>query len=673
MNPIAVQLNETIEKNAPAVLSCLSGLGKELYFPKGIISQGNEAKEKASRYNATIGTATLNGKPMKFSNIGAYFPDTEPADVFPYAPVAGRKKLRALWADKLKQQNPLLNSLPLSMPIVTGGITHGISIIADMFVNPGDTVLLPDMMWGNYRLTFGVYRGAQVDTYPFFDAQYRLDTAGFARSLKEAAQKTAGKVIVMFNFPNNPTGYTCSAQEAAELKQVLLETASAGTKILCLCDESYYGLFFDDCLKVSFFSVVAGQHENLMAVKLDGATKEYFVWGFRVGFITFGIKCVDPQPVYNALEQKISGLIRGTVSCLNHHAQTVIEKAVTDKTTETEWQKCFDLLRRVPPRLRLFTLPENTAGFGICTRLTPRHFRLHLLEKYQTGIISTSATDLRIAFSCLEEHDIEPPKAGIIILVPCLINPSHPTFNPNDKSGYVRQGFSEIAGVYDRFNDAVTFGMHRLWKRRVVKELFSVSPRRILDACCGSGDIALKAAHKAARTEQRDIQIIGLDFSQPMLDIAGNRNIYTNLEFRQGDILHSGFEDGAFDAISVGFGLRNVADIERCIAEFHRLLSPGGVLVILDMGKITAPVLKQLYGLFFFRLVPRIGGLLIKKKNRSMFDYFPRSTVNYPDRHTLTRMLEKSRFPPHPHNLVYVWCGHLAHCLQTPLSQYKIN
>ena len=146
--PLAAELNSILESEAPAVLEMLSGLGKRLYFPKGIISQGAEAMEKAHRFNATIGIATEGGVPMHLESMSKLFA-MEPGEVFPYAPTAGRPDLRKLWREKQLQENPSMQGKALGMPIVTSALTHGLGLVGDLFIDPGDSIVLPAHFWGN--------------------------------------------------------------------------------------------------------------------------------------------------------------------------------------------------------------------------------------------------------------------------------------------------------------------------------------------------------------------------------------------------------------------------------------------------------------------------------------------------------------------------------------------
>src|SRR5690606_26497373 len=186
---------------APQVYDMLSQLGKQIYFPKeGILNQSAEAGKKVHKYNATIGIATEQGKPMHLKVIQDTLSAYEPKDLYGYAPPAGKPELREAWMSKMLQDNPSLAGKPLSKPIATNALTHGLSIVADLFVDSGDAVIYPDKNWENYELTFAVRRGAKLVYYPLYNEQDTFNAEG----LKEAilAQQESGKAVVILNFPN---------------------------------------------------------------------------------------------------------------------------------------------------------------------------------------------------------------------------------------------------------------------------------------------------------------------------------------------------------------------------------------------------------------------------------------------------------------------------------------
>ena len=369
VRPLATELNETIERENPNVFAMLSELGKRLYFPKGILAQSAEAKDKAKRYDATIGIARENGKPMFLPSIMRFFNDLTPAEALTYAPATGRADLRKKWRDELIRKNPDLAGKAISMPIVTGGVTHALSIVGDLFVDKGEMVLLPDKYWENYELLFGVRHQAQLATYPFFNAE-----GGFnVEALRQALATRAGswKTILVLNFPNNPTGYSATESELNQIAAVLHEAAENGRNMVVITDDAYFDLFYgDDVARQSLFAKLAGVHERLLAVKVDGPTKEQFVWGFRTGMLTFGSRAFhSEESLYQALEKKAAGAIRSSVSNCSHLAQSVLVKAMaTDTIIVEQRQKKAILEARAKKAAAVLRSPKHIAG--ICWKNT---------------------------------------------------------------------------------------------------------------------------------------------------------------------------------------------------------------------------------------------------------------------------------------------------------------
>jgi hypothetical protein len=171
VRPLAQELNEVIERENTHVYEMLSDLGRRLYFPKGILAQSAEAKEKAKRFDATIGIAREGGKPMFLQSVMKHFTDLSPAEALNYSPATGNPELRKVWRDHLLARNPSLIGKSFSLPIVTSGVTHALSLVGDLFIDPGTVLLLPDKFWENYELLFGVRLQAQIVLYPFLNEQ----------------------------------------------------------------------------------------------------------------------------------------------------------------------------------------------------------------------------------------------------------------------------------------------------------------------------------------------------------------------------------------------------------------------------------------------------------------------------------------------------------------------
>jgi len=419
MNPLAAELNEIIQQHNPHVLEMLSDLGKNMFFPKGILTQSAEAKEKAHTFNATIGIATEGSGPMYLPCIHEKLSAFDPKDIYPYAPPAGKPELRKLWREKMLRENPSLQGRHFSNPVVTNALTHGLSIVGDLFLGVGDHLVLPDMLWGNYNLTFGTCNGAVIKKHPTFTVTGGYNVPAFKAVLQNTAAEK-GKAVVLLNFPNNPSGYTPSVEEGEEIVRAILEVAESGCNIVAITDDAYFGLFYEDSLKESLFGMLANAHPRVLAIKLDGATKEEYVWGFRTGFVTYAAGNSEPEPkLLEALEKKTMGIIRARISNCPHPSQTfVIEALQSPKFLEQKEQKYEVMKGRALETKRVLDsgrydeawsyYPFNS-GYFMCLKLKTvdaEKLRVHLLDKYGVGTISIGSTDLRIAFSCIAQEDI---------------------------------------------------------------------------------------------------------------------------------------------------------------------------------------------------------------------------------------------------------------------------
>jgi len=415
MNPLARQLNDTISREQPRVYEMLSDLGKAIYFPKvGILSQSAEAKQKASVHNATIGIAIENGKPMHLPVIQETLSAYDPKDLYEYAPPAGKPELRSAWREKMLQDNPSMVGHTFSMPIVTNALSHGLSIVADLFADAGDAVILPDKNWENYELTFGIRRGAVMVTYPLYDADNKFNASGLREALM--SQQGRGKAIVLLNFPNNPTGYTPGAEEGRAIVAAIRDAADAGINVVAVTDDAYFALFFEDSLHESLFGSLCGLHERVLPIKVDGATKEEYVWGFRVGFITYGS---TSEPCLAALEQKTMGIIRATISSGPHPSQTFVLHALKSPAFGEQKTQKYNVMKGRANRVKqlldsgkyggVWSYYPFNSGYFMCLKLNvdAEAVRQRLLGHYGVGTIALGETDLRVAFSCIEEQQIE--------------------------------------------------------------------------------------------------------------------------------------------------------------------------------------------------------------------------------------------------------------------------
>jgi aspartate/methionine/tyrosine aminotransferase len=407
INERAKQLNEMILEENQHVYDMLSEKGKRIYFPqKGILSQTKDATGK--KINATIGTALEDdGSPMCLDSLWKQLKLAK-KNVFSYAPSHGRSEIRNIWKEMLFKKNPSLVGKEISLPIVTSALTHGLFVAAYLFCEENDIIISPDLYWENYDLIFTNSFGGKIITYPIFTSKgFNVD------GLKNLLENTAGsKKIIILNFPNNPTGYTVTYSEALQIRDVLISCAEKGNDIVVFIDDAYFGLVYDEgILKESIFCYLSDLHKRILCIKFDGPTKEDYVWGFRVGFVTFGIKNGN-QKLYSALEEKLAGAIRGSISNASNLGQSLLLTAYNDPLYEKEKQEKYQIMKERYQKIKnifntkkhyndfFYPLPFNS-GYFMCVRIkngNAEAVRQKLLDKYDTGVIAFNDI-IRIAFS----------------------------------------------------------------------------------------------------------------------------------------------------------------------------------------------------------------------------------------------------------------------------------
>ena len=210
-----------------------------------------------------------------------------------------------------------------------------------------------------------------------------------------------------------------------------------------------------------------------------------------------------------------------------------------------------------------------------------------------------------------------------------------------EKSIYVREMFASIAPRYDATNRLLTGGVDESWRRRAVKELAPPPGGRILDMCCGTGDLSFHLL----RTNPT-LHVVGVDFCEPMLDGARKRApreaAGRDVRFDVGDVMALPFADGEFDGAIMGFSMRNVVDIFATLREARRVLKPGTRFVNLDVSKAPNPFFKRAFDVYFYGVVPFVGGLVGGSK--SAYRYLPNSLTNYPGAEELAKRFETAGF-----------------------------
>ena len=414
IHALAQELNTVLDGTS---LGCLlSDLGRRIYFPKGIIAQSAEAKASAYKANGTIGMACVKGKAVTLPSVQKHLPFLTADEAVAYAPTAGIPKLRELWKQKIIEKNPSLKGKTFSLPVVVPGLTAGVSYLCDLFISENDVLLAGDPSWDNYALIIKARRNAQFLQFPMFSGSgFNLDA--FRAVMNEESKM--GKIRVLLNFPQNPSGYSPTRAEAKEICSIIRGAAEKGAYVMVWCDDAYFGLNYEkDVETESLFAFLADIHERVVAVKIDGPTKEDYIWGFRTGFLTFAGKGLT-ETHYEALSKKITGIIRSSVSCASTPAQSIMIKAIESPELESEKAVFRAMLKKRYRKVRAFVdakpnhpvlepLPFNSGYFMSlrCKTVSAEILRRKLLSEYGIGTIAIDNETLRIAFSSLDENTV---------------------------------------------------------------------------------------------------------------------------------------------------------------------------------------------------------------------------------------------------------------------------
>ena len=241
LNPLAQELNTILGPVAAG--SLLSEAGRRIFFPKGIIAQGAEAKKLASYANATIGTTVIEGTPVILPCIQDCAPTFTAQELVAYAPTSGNPELRKIWKEKLEIKNPSLKGKHITTPIVVAGLTAGIANIAELFLGPNEPLLAANPSWDNYSLIVETRYNSEIHRFNMFK-NGGFDIESFEKAVRKEAE--SGFVRLLLNFPQNPSGYSPTAQEAQQIVSVLKSVAEKGVKILAISDDAYFGLNYED-------------------------------------------------------------------------------------------------------------------------------------------------------------------------------------------------------------------------------------------------------------------------------------------------------------------------------------------------------------------------------------------------------------------------------------------
>lgn len=211
-----------------------------------------------------------------------------------------------------------------------------------------------------------------------------------------------------------------------------------------------------------------------------------------------------------------------------------------------------------------------------------------------------------------------------------------------EKAGRVADVFHSVAAKYDVMNDVMSFGIHRLWKRFTLEAAGARQGQCILDIAGGTGDLAAQFARQVGPQGL----VVLADINNSMLSVGRNKllnnGLSHNLRFAQADAQYLPFPDNCFDCITIAFGLRNVTDKDLALRSMHRVLKPGGKLLVLEFSKPQSPVLEKLYDQYSFHILPRMGQLIAN--DSASYQYLAESIRMHPDQNTLKNMVLNAGF-----------------------------
>lgn len=424
--PGAEEANESLRRESPALWSALSDLGRRIAFPRDIPFQAGQARGK--RFNATIGQITDGaGAPLPHAPIAAGLSglgETARRRALLYSPVEGIPEVRSAW--RTWQRREVDAGVVSSLPIATVGLTHGLSLVADLFGGPGPAgtgrpVVAPKPYWGNYRPTFAVRTGARmIEPEIYEDGRWTPEAIGAAI---DAAGEQAGAgeaIVVIVNLPSNPGGYSPPPAERDRLLATLRSAAEA-RPLVVVCDDAYAGLVYEPGVPTRsiFWDLATGASDcpNLVPVKVDGATKELGFFGGRVGFLTFALPAEGEAA--KAMESKVKCLTRAALGSPVAVSQVLIAEDLESGRAGEEfesvrselasrWTALTEALGSLDPD-RVRPLPSNAGCFSLlelADDLDADEIRRRLLDDHDTGVVSVGKRYLRIAFCSVARDDL---------------------------------------------------------------------------------------------------------------------------------------------------------------------------------------------------------------------------------------------------------------------------
>ncbi|MFX0139352.1 MAG: aminotransferase class I/II-fold pyridoxal phosphate-dependent enzyme [Candidatus Hodarchaeota archaeon] len=434
------------------LFNAFSDIGKRVFLPEGIFYWSDRAKNDAELIG-TIGSAYGFEKdfieggesewlPCYLKEIKEYS-SLSVKEIVPYASIGGLLELRKIWKkwiihkSRYSQKDEIsISRLEkyLTTPVITGGVTNGIFQSCTLFLNPNEYIIVPNKRWGNYDNIIRKFIGAKIKAFDFFKRN-EINIEGLKAVINETA-KIQEKIVILLNFPNNPTGYVPTEKEGYEIVDMLKDCQISLKKpIIILVDDAYEPFIYEDnAIKKSIFYNLHQLDENVIPIKLDGITKELLIYGGRIGYITLGIK---PSWINNdeeldilksELHNKFEGFNRATISNCNHFYQALTQKIFQEKGMKQIVQtrdvvknllkqryECInsELIKIKNPNI---SIDPNSGGFFLFVNLNPNkikaiEFADHLLKEYKVGIIPIEKLDenvngIRIAYCSIDLNEI---------------------------------------------------------------------------------------------------------------------------------------------------------------------------------------------------------------------------------------------------------------------------
>jgi len=437
-----------IIKKTP-LYKALSELGKRIYLPQGVFYWAGRAKKEAE-IMGTLGSAfgyerdfieggTSEWVPCYLEDIKNYT-KFNVNEIVPYSKISGLEDLKTIWKNWIIEKSLInktvekerLNRLEnyISTPVITSGLTNGIFLCCSLFLSSGDYIISTNKRWGNYDNIIEKLLGAKIKSFEFF-VKNKFSVQGLREAIYEVS-KIQEKIVLILGFPNNPTGYIPKKEELEEIINILrLSQKDISKPIIVLIDDAYEPyIYSNNVINRSIFYELHDLEEDIIPIKIDGITKEFLLYGGRIGFVTFGLKpnwVNSEEELYilkTEINNKLSGLIRTTISNCNHFYQSLIINLFKDVGTDglikrrdkvkallkVRYEKINAELRKI--KNSDISVDPNAGGFFVFVNLNPKKFRAndfadHLLKKYKVGVIpiekpKDNINGIRIAYCSID-------------------------------------------------------------------------------------------------------------------------------------------------------------------------------------------------------------------------------------------------------------------------------